>query len=182
MRVFVAIDLPEDVREALVELQNALPVGRPVAPENLHLTLCFLGEQPEEAIEAAHDALSCIQRPAFAMQLADVGTFGRKSPNVVFADVAHCTALIDLEKTIVRSLRNAGLEFERRRFHPHVTLARLPKVLTSHDLGRLGGFLAENATFRSSGFSIEHFHLFHSTLMPEGAWHDILTSYDLITG
>jgi 2'-5' RNA ligase len=45
MRVFVAIDLPDEVRRELETLQNALPVGRPVPAENLHLTLSFLGDQ-----------------------------------------------------------------------------------------------------------------------------------------
>lgn len=180
MRIFVAIDLPDDVHEALEGLQNALPVGRPVLPENLHLTLCFLGEQDEDALEPIHDVLSCVRRPAFKMELAGVGTFGRKVPNVVFADVAECSALIGLEKAIVRSLRHAGLEFQRQRFRPHVTLARLPGVLTGHDLNRLADYLAGHATFRSPGFCVADFQLYHSTLMPEGARHETLASYKLV--
>jgi 2'-5' RNA ligase len=182
MRVFVALDLPDDVRDAIEDLQDVLPVGRPVAPENLHLTLCFLGEQPEDAIEAAHDALSSVRRPVFTLELAGVGTFGRISPNVVFADVVQCAALIDFQKALVRSLRHAGLEFQRQRFRPHVTLARLPKDLAPHDLARLGDFLAGYAAFRSSGFRVAHFQLYHSTLMPGGARHDILASYNLTAG
>lgn len=182
MRVFVALDLPDCVREALGNLQSVLPVGRPVPQDNLHLTLCFLGEQEEDALEAVHDALSSVRRPAFTLELAGIGTFGRKSPNVVFADVAHCTKLIELEKAIVRSLRHAGLEFQRQRFRPHVTLARLPRILTSHDLSRLGDFLAGHAAFRSSGFSVVDFQLYHSTLMPEGARHETLARYELIAG
>lgn len=180
MRVFVALDLPDDVRDELEDLQYALPVGRPVLLENLHLTLCFLGEQHDDAIEAAHDALSSVQRSAFSLELAGVGTFGRNSPNVVFADVAPCAALIELEKTIVRSLRHAGLEFQRQRFRPHVTLARLRKDLAPPDLGRLGEFLADQSTFRSLSFRVENFQLYQSILMPDAARHEILASYDLI--
>lgn len=179
MRVFIALDLPDDVREELEDLQDLLPVGRPVPPENLHLTLCFLGEQDQDSLEAAHDALSSIRRPAFTLELAGVGTFGRKTPTLVFADLANGDALIDLEKAVVRSLRQAGLEFERRRFRPHVTLSRLPKTLAPRDLARLGDFLAAHAAFRSPGFTVEHFHFYRSTLMADAARHEVLASYEL---
>lgn len=180
MRVFVALDLPDDVRDELEDLQYALPVGRPVLLENLHLTLCFLGEQHDDAIEAAHDALSSVQRSAFSLELAGIGTFGRNSPNVVFADVAPCAALIDLERTIVRSLRHAGLEFQRQRFRPHVTLARLRKDLAPDDLARLGDFLVRHAAFRGSSFRVAHFQLYQSILTPDSARHETLARYDLI--
>ena len=179
MRVFVAIDLPDRVRDELEDLQSDLPIGTPTPPENLHLTLCFLGEQHGEAIEAAHDALASIRRPAFELHLTGVGTFGSRSPTVVFAEVAKSDALRDLEKTVVRSLRHAGLEFQKQRFRPHVTLARLPRHIRPQDLDRLRDFLEDNATYRGPRFRVDAFHLYRSTLLPDAARHDVLASYPL---
>lgn len=182
MRVFVAIDLPENVRSELAALQHFLAVGRSVPEENLHLTLTFLGEQREEALEETHEALSAITSPAFDLELYGVGTFGKRSPQVVFADMARCDALIELEGRMTRSLRNAGLDFEKRRFRPHVTIARLPKVVSAFELAEVRDYLDAHASFRGSPFQVTCFHLFRSTLRPQGAVHEVLATYQLSTG
>ena len=177
MRVFIAIDLPDHVRRELVALENALPAGRSVPVENLHLTLSFLGDQQELAVEDAHEALATIRASAFEVQLTGVGSFGHRSPQVIFADVERCSELLDLEQRITRSLRHAGLEFQKRRFRPHVTLARLPKTLSSFELDSLRGYLAEHVPFRGTSFRVTSFQLYQSTLAPKAALHDILASY-----
>ena len=179
MRVFVAIDLPDHVRDEVEALQQTLTVGRLVPPENLHLTLCFLGEQPVDALEEAHEALSSIRLPEFDLQLAGIGTFGTHSPKVVFAEVMRSEPLIELERHVNRRLRAANLDFQKQRFRPHVTIARLAKVLPGFELGRLGDYLAEHAAFRSSRFRVKGFAMFRSTLLPGAARHEILASYDL---
>lgn len=180
MRVFVAIDLPENVRSELTALQRSLVVGRLVPVDNLHLTLSFLGEQRDEAVEDAHQALSELHAPAFDLRLASVGIFGKRAPHVVFADVAPCDQLFDLERRINRALRHAGLEFEKRRFRPHVTITRLPKFVSAFDLGQVRDYLDAQASFRGSSFAVTRFQLYQSTLRPEGAVHDSLASYELV--
>ncbi|MDU8913770.1 RNA 2',3'-cyclic phosphodiesterase [Aestuariicoccus sp. MJ-SS9] len=179
MRAFVAIDLPETICAELAILQHSLAVGRPVPAENLHLTFNFLGDQRDEALEDAHEALSAIRAPAFELQLCGVGTFGKRSAQVIFADVARCDALLDLAGRITRALRQAGLEFEKRRFRPHVTIARLPKILSASELAEVGGFLQAQAGFRGSAFSVTRFGLYRSTLLPRGAVHEGLATYPL---
>lgn len=179
MRVFVAIDLPDHVRRELEALQKSLPAGRPVPVENLHLTLSFLGDQPETAVEDAHAALATIRTRAFDLQLASVGSFGHRSPQVIFADVARCPDLFDLEQRLTRTLRHAGLEFQKRRFRPHVTITRFPKFLPAVELARVGNYLAEHAGFHGSVFRATCFQLYQSTLRPKAAQHDILASYPL---
>lgn len=179
MRVFVAIELPDRVRAEIEGLQDHLTVGRDVPAENLHLTLSFLGEQPDYAVEDAHEALSAIHLPGFELQLAGVGSFGSRLPKVLFVDVAPCRALEDMERRITRSLRNAGLEFQKRRFRPHVTIARLPAHLSALDLDRVRDFLSERAEFRGSPFRVRSFQLYRSILSPKGAVHEPLARYDL---
>jgi hypothetical protein len=69
MRAFIAIDLPDDVRNRLEDLQEDLPLGRPADPDQMHLTLAFLGEQRDNVIEEVHEALLGLRFPAFELQL-----------------------------------------------------------------------------------------------------------------
>lgn len=179
MRVFVAIDIPDKASAEIKVLQSPLAIGRQVATANLHLTLSFLGEQSEHAVGDAHDALSTIGRAAFDVRLVGVGSFGTHSPNLIYADVEKSEDLSDLEREIVRSLRYAGLEFQKRRFRPHVTIARLPKFMSASDMDRVRDFLAGNAAFRGSSFKVKSFELYQSILRPQGAYHERLASYPL---
>ncbi|MDU8945976.1 RNA 2',3'-cyclic phosphodiesterase [Ovoidimarina sediminis] len=179
MRVFLAIDLPEHVRDELIVLQSSLTVGRPVPEENLHLTLCFLDEQPEEAVEEAHAALQGVRARAFTLRISGVGSFGSRSLQVVFADFAQCPELVELERRVTRSLRAVGLKFPKRRFRPHVTLARLPKSLSAIELDKVRDYLVSNAGYRGSAFEVAGFSLFQSTLMPRGARHEEIARYEL---
>lgn len=179
MRVFIAIDLPDDIRGEIERLQAHLPVGRPVSLDMLHLTVCFLGEQSEVDCEVAHEVLSCVRAAPFALRLAGLGTFGKAVPRVIYANVDTCDGLMELERSITRKLRRAGAKFEKRRFRPHVTIARLSKVIAPHGLEQVQNFLASQAAFQGSYFHVREFHLYRSTLMPERALHEILATYDL---
>jgi len=169
--------LPDHVRAEIEILQSSLSTGRLVPSENLNLTLNFLGEQDEYAIEEAHQGLSSINAPAFDLRLAGVGSFGTRSPQVIFAEVSRCPDLLELEKRTSRSLRNSGLEFQKRRFRPHVTVARLPRSLSAFELDKVRGGLAEHAAFSGSPFRVASFQLYRSILSPRGALHEPLASY-----
>ncbi|MCB1398890.1 MAG: 2'-5' RNA ligase family protein, partial [Rhodobacteraceae bacterium] len=93
MRAFVALDLPEPVVDAIGALQEWLPLGRHVAPDNLHLTLAFLGEQPDGVIAEADAALQGLRLPAFELSLCGVDVFGGPAPGLVFLGVAPNPAL-----------------------------------------------------------------------------------------
>ncbi len=179
MRVFLAIDLPDAIRGELEMLQEHLPVGRQVPSDNLHLTLCFLGDQSDAACEDAHEALAEVHAEPFDLRLAGLGTFGKKTAQVIFADVERCEELIELERKITRKLRNAGVQFQKRRFRPHVTIARLSKTLSIHGLTQVQSFLASQGNFQGSRFQVREFHFYCSTLTPDQARHEILATYDL---
>lgn len=179
MRVFVAIDLPEIVCSELEELQAALAVGRPVPSQNLHLTLSFLGEQTDEHCEEAHHALSTIRAASFDLRLRGVGSFGTRTPKVIYADVERSQALVELERQVNRTLRSAGLDFQKRRFRPHVTIARVPRHLSAREFSDLRDFLAYHSAFRGSYFKVTRFHFYCSFLTHEAARHDLLSEYRL---
>ncbi len=179
MRVFLAIDLPDAIRGELERLQEHLPVGRHVPSENLHLTLSFLGDQSDAACEDAHEALSEVHAKPLDLRLAGLGTFGKNTPQVIFAGVERCEELIELERKITRKLRGAGVQFQKRRFRPHVTIARLSKTLSNNTLSHIESFLADQGDFQGSRFQVREFHFYCSTLTPDQARHEILASYDL---
>jgi 2'-5' RNA ligase len=171
MRLFVAIPLPEDVRLGLAGLAGAVPGAGWVPPENLHITLRFLGEVDGHLFEDVCHALSLVGGAAFSLQLAGVGHFGdRRQVRVLWAAVRASEALARLRGRVERVLENCGLPREERRFHPHVTLARLRGA----PVERVGRFFVQHGCYTSRPFPVDGFTLFsshtghgHSVYRPE---------------
>lgn len=177
IRAFVALDLPEEVRQRLNLLQFLLPLPRRVPVENLHLTLAFLGEIPEPLAEEVHHALGALHAPGFALRLAGVGMFGGAQPRVVYAAVASEPLLEHLARKVEQAARRAGARPEARRFVPHVTLGRLPQG--GFDQPRLERAVAENQGFSAGPFAVRDFVFYRSFLTEEGAFHEELARYPL---
>jgi len=177
IRAFIGIALPENYAMALARLQESLPVGRPVPEENFHLTLAFLGEQREDVLEEIHLGLEEMQAPGAALEVTGLGTFGKREPTVVLAEVRATPALDHLRRKVRQVARGAGLEMPRERFRPHVTLARIGTGLEPEDLERLRLWLEGNAGFRLPPVDVEEIALYRSTLTRSGALHDVLASY-----
>ena len=179
MRVFTAIGLPDAAADDLEQLQYDLPAGRAVPRENLHLTLSFLGDQDDTALEAAHDALSNIRLPAFDVQMAGLDFLGGNKPSLICANLLPNPGLTDLAAKVRSTLHGAGLMFERKKFRPHVTLARLPKRVDPGDQVRLQHYITRHAGFAPLSFAADHFALFRSDLHHSGAIYTELATYPL---
>ncbi len=176
-RLFVAIDFPDAVNRRLAGLCGGVPGARWLPPEQLHLTLRFIGEVEGDAFADIAEALSAIRAAPFTVRLAGVGHFPpRGQPRVLWAGVEDGAALADLNRQIESHLRGLGLEPDRRNFAPHVTLARLKQV----KLGRVRDFLADHGDFTTESVAIDEFHLYSSTLGARGAVHVIEASYRLM--
>lgn len=121
MRLFVAIQFSPEVHEALLRAQDALRLqgkGRFTPPENLHLTLAFLGsvQTPDAAIRALQQV--CV-RP-FPITVQGIGFFG----DLCWAGARLSPELQDLQSQVARSLTKNGFSLEPRDFTPHLTLCR----------------------------------------------------------
>ncbi len=162
MRLFVALELPADLRARLSALAAAgIPGMRWVEPENYHLTLRFIGEVPAWRAEEIDFALADLRARAFSLTFAGVGTFNKNDrATALWAGVERNDQLLHLRGKIETALQRAGLEPERRRFSPHVTLARLDNVPEA----RLAGFVQAHNLFRAPPISVQHFTLFSSQL------------------
>lgn len=162
IRAFAAIALPDEVRARLELLQHMLPGGGKVAVGNMHLTLVFLGEQPDAVLEAAHEGFAAIRAAPFALSLAGVDTFGGAAPRLVHVPVAPSDALAALQARVARAAQLAGAAPEHRRYLPHVTLARTrPR---GPDLMRLEQAVAGLANFHAGPFEVRDFRLYRSDL------------------
>ncbi len=179
MRAFLALELPEEVLDALDDVQDRIPVGRLTDMEALHLTLVFLDEITGDQAETLHDVLEGIRITPFDLQLRGLGTFGARSPRSLWAGVAPSEPLAALQSRLKGAAHLAGIALPRRRFRPHVTLARFPPRLASDELERLRRFLDRFAGQTFPAMRVEGFTLFRSHLGKGGAVHEALAEYPL---
>lgn len=177
IRAFLALPIPDMVRSPLTVQQFLLPVARKLPPENLHLTLVFLGEVPEPLLEDAHDGFAAIRIPPFSLTLQGLGLFGGTKPHVVWAGVAPSEPLQRLQAKAERVARMAGIAVDARRFTPHVTLAR-PGAMTPDERLRLERTVGETV-FRSAEWLVDEMVLYRSTLGKAGSHYDELARYPL---
>lgn len=166
MRLFIALSLPDTLRERLCGLCSGLPGARWVAPENLHLTLRFIGEVDGRDAEDIDAALSGIRFPRFPLTLAGVGEFGDgKRLRSVWVGVEANELLERLQAKVEQAVQRAGQPPEKRKFKPHVTLARFK----SHPGDKLQSYFTERSLFRCPPFEVQDFTLYSSFLAHEGA-------------
>jgi 2'-5' RNA ligase len=168
-RLFVAIDLPESTRQLLADLDPQIRGVRWTDPAQMHLTLGFFGDVPEEIDLALRDKLSAIKFGAFFLQVAGVGMFSAKgSPKIIWIGVGKAHPhLFQIHKRVQESALAAGLEPELRPWHPHITIARCRDVSAQS----LRKFLQSNAEFDAGMIRVEAFHLYSSKLTPAGPIH-----------
>lgn len=122
MRLFVALSFSQQARDALLRCQQQLRelgmTGNFTRPENLHLTLAFIGET--DRVAQACRALERIEQPAFSMVLGEIGRFS----DLWWAGIRENAALQELALRVQEQLRAGGFSIDRRPFRPHVTLVR----------------------------------------------------------
>ena len=176
MRLFIAIDLPEVIKEALQSVrEHTLPVKwSPVG--NYHITMFFIGETGEEQAESIRRRLHEVPPGSrLELQVAGLGAFpDTKRPRVIWAGITPKDPITDLHSRIQPVLRQAGAGFDDKPFHPHVTLAR-----TRKRNGQISSFLEDRSEDYFGSFEATHFHLYNSELQQQGAIHHILDSYPI---
>ena len=177
MRLFVALDLPWELRETLLDLSRAgIPGARWVSPENQHLTLRFIGETTPHVAEDIDLALSTLRGRGFNLTLSGLGTFAKGGRSTaLWVGVERNPQLDHLQNKIETALQRAGLAAEKRRFTPHVTLARLDNVAES----KLAAFVQAHNLFRAEPVAVEHFTLFSSRLGKEQSVYTAEAEYPL---
>jgi 2'-5' RNA ligase len=178
MRLFIAIDLPTDLRTALAEVQRELrPLAdktKWVAAESIHITLKFLGEVPDKQIDDIHDALTGLTWKPFMITVRGVGFFpGTRSPRVFWAGMEAPT-MQELTEQLDARLERLGFEKEKRKFRPHITLARARDTRMDPALVAAASKFEEH---EFGSFTADRVFLFRSNLKPVGAIYEKVKEY-----
>jgi RNA 2',3'-cyclic 3'-phosphodiesterase len=166
MRLFVAIDLPDSLQDAIARLQLPVRHLHWTAPERLHITLQFLGEQPAPRLETIYNALESITFEPLSIRCEGVGQF---ASGVIWLGVDPHPALAQLQRQIGQQLHDAGIPLLQRRFIPHITLGRC----RGNRLNRVLEHVAARFYGQAFCFECDLFSLKSSQLRPGGALHHV---------
>ena len=166
-RLFVAVDLPERIRDDIADLYEAIPGARWTEDAKLHITLRFIGEVDSVAAERIDSFLRTVAFAPFTLALKSTGFFPpRGQPRILWCGISRSDELIHLQKQIERGLTSKlALPPEDKKFHPHITIARLSGAPDE----KLAGFLTTNALFETEEFMVSGFTLYSSVLKRDGA-------------
>ena len=180
MRLFVALEIPSMVRENLAELLTSLravsPQTRWVRPENLHVTLKFIGELPEAKLGVIRSALAAVRSDQPVMlDFRGLGFFpNQKHPRVFWAGIEASPNLKLLAAQIEKAMEKVGIPREQRPFSPHLTLARFEPPWLAE---QLRAAIQEHAAREFGPLRTNQFHLIESKLKPSGAEYTTVESF-----
>ena len=171
MRLFVALEIPREIRSRIATLIDRLAPSireiKWVNPDYLHLTLKFIGEQPEARLESITQALAGVPFPCpMEIRFSGLGSF----PRVLWMGVQAPEALAQLARKIEETLVPLGVAPESRPYSPHLTLARLKRPQPMQEL-----LQTPNQDFGS--FQAEEFFLYQSELSSKGPEHTQLRRF-----
>jgi 2'-5' RNA ligase len=187
VRLFVALEIPSDVRDNLAaflkdmrKLSGELAEKgvRWVRPENLHVTLKFIGEVAEAKLEGIRAALATVRSAApIEIQIRGMGFFpDEERPTVLWTGLDAATNLASLAGAIDRATATQGIAKEKRTFVPHLTLARFaPPGLPE----KLRAAIQKNGGRKFGALEAREFHLIESKLKPTGAEYTSLASFPI---
>lgn len=189
MRTFIAIDLPREIKDFLSRLQERLKTSQAdvkwVQPQNIHLTLKFLGEIDDKKLNRIIQILEdiCRQNLPFYIRISSMGAFPKTyAPRVIWVGIDKgdmqskqiATALED-------KIKNVGLPAEDRPFTSHITIGRTKSSYNRERLVQDLNNLAFNFGRETPEFLVTRLTLFKSTLTPKGPIYEIIHNANLKT-
>ncbi len=166
MRAFIAADIPEHVREMLAEAALSLGLSgvRTVDKDNMHFTLAFLDELENDRIDKVKSAIDRVRFRGFDVDIKGMGHFG--NPGAIYSAVASGAGkIIELANSQRAELAASGIYFDKKDFVPHVTIARIKRMV---DEEVLMGELYRFADKRFGSYTLDTISLFRSVLGPDG--------------
>lgn len=179
IRAFIAIEVTDEVRRNIASFQSFLKNTQAnikvVNPENIHFTLVFLRDIDASIVGLVSDTIAgTVESVApFSFEVCGVGFFGRRhSPRVVWAGAkGDLEPLLDIQKRLVVSLRELGLDFEERPYTPHLTLAR---VRSPKNVDELLSALESRKDERFGQVEVKRLVLIKSELQPQGPRYTVI--------
>ena len=176
IRLFVALELPAELRTQLAMLAGGIQGAKWVPPDNYHLTLRFIGEVENWRAQEVDDALANIRARPFELALSGAGLFEKAGRiQSLYISAERNETLGFLQCKIETALQRIGLQPERKKFTPHVTIARTG--LAAPD--KLISWVQAHNLFRAAPITVEHFTLFSSQLGKQASVYTPEVEYDL---
>jgi 2'-5' RNA ligase len=187
MRCFIAIDIDEQIRKALARLQDELrgkadikkSDAKWVNPENIHLTLKFLGEIKDEQVVDVCKITGGVagRHKSFELNVESVGHFGGKSPRVLWVGTGqNIDKLLELQEDLEQQLDLAGWPRETRKFSGHLTLCRIRNTRAGIKLAQLA---KDYEDFKLGTMAADSVSVYQSQLTPRGPIYAVLGKYEL---
>jgi RNA 2',3'-cyclic 3'-phosphodiesterase len=187
IRVFIALDLPEEEKQALADairhLRVAIPYGvRWVDPAGIHLTLKFLGNidasLAKDVLKAMQRATQGFQGGKFDLRLSGLGPFpNERQPRVLWAGLAgDLDSLKSLQEKVDEEICRLGFAREKRPFNPHLTLGWVRDGVSASVRRQVSDIFAATKLESGSPWKVDRVHLIRSTLTPNGAKYTSLSS------
>ena len=188
IRSFIAIELPDEIKSGLTEIQNQLKTGKPypvkwVNPYGIHLTLQFLGNIAADKTDAITKAIEAATQGMlpFHLEVKGLGVFPNfNRVQVVWVGVeGEVDQLRQLQKRIESNLASLGFAPESRTFKPHLTLARLRESASPLERHNFGQLIADTRFEATHSFRVDSVNLMKSQLTREGAIYSQISSVKL---
>jgi RNA 2',3'-cyclic 3'-phosphodiesterase len=185
MRIFIALDIPADIRARMLEYMErahrSAPEARWARPEGLHVTLKFIGEVSDAKVQEIKTALTAVKAVPFEVKFENVGFFpSPKSPRVCWIGVEGAQALPQLAATIDGVTHGLGVAKEDRAYNPHLTLARAGSGPgTHHQLRALASLLQAEAAPHFGTMTAREFFLYQSQPQRGGSKYTKLQRFGL---
>ena len=171
-RIFIAIDIPENIKNEIVKVQKQIPSfnGKLTEYENLHLTLKFLGEIDEETIDKIKEKLKEIKFKKFNTEIDEIGFFKKEHGAIIWLRLTNCD---DLQKEVDKKLE--GLFEKEKRFMSHLTIARVKSIKNKNQ------FFSEIEKIKvlPLNFEVNEFVLKESFLLEKGPSYEDIERYKL---
>jgi 2'-5' RNA ligase len=178
LRAFIALEIPAGIQDAIAQstasLKNALPktLVRWVAPQNVHLTLKFLGDVSPTNLEQLAKTLkveTALHR-TFSMSVGGFGAFpNSRRARVIWIGLEAPPGLEALRRGVETAAAHLGYAPEERPFSPHLTIGRVGQKISASDVQRIHALLDATKVGGLGTLSVEAVHIFKSDLRPDGS-------------
>ncbi|MEM0159539.1 MAG: RNA 2',3'-cyclic phosphodiesterase [Candidatus Micrarchaeaceae archaeon] len=162
MRSFIAIEIPEEIKNKIVAVSSAINEQgiAHTSKAAMHITLQFLGEQDERGIESAKAALASVDVEPFDISLRGMGFFEPRFIRIVFINVESAdNKIVWAYSKIAAALSRMGVSFDKKEYVPHVTIMRVKKLqnrdalinfIKEHELYDFGSFRVDSISLKKS--------------------------------
>ncbi|NLY72972.1 MAG: RNA 2',3'-cyclic phosphodiesterase [Tissierellia bacterium] len=174
MRVFLALDISENWKREIFEVQNQLLKkafrARPIARENLHLTMQFIGDI-SDPVSLIH-VLDELPLNGIKLLPRGLASFKRPREELVYLELEETRELLEFNKQVRRALDSIGQVYDKKKFLPHISIMRGVEFEE--------GFSLEQVDINLDSLEVKSLKLYESKLGPRGASYRVIKSFDLI--